>query len=91
MSSHAHTAPFERKAPESHALAAVVAVLLGILVAVLGPFALFTWLDARSAREAADRAAAKAATATPAHAFAAVDRGQVGLLKVSHVAGTMSH
>jgi len=66
MSSHAHTARLERKAPESHALAGVVAVLLGILVAVLGFFALFTWLDARSAREAADRAAAKAATAAPA-------------------------
>lgn len=50
MSSHAHTARLERKAPESHALAGVVAVLLGILVAVLGFFALFTWLDARSAR-----------------------------------------
>jgi len=25
------------------------------------------------------------------HAFAAVDQGQVGLLNVGHVAGTMSH
>jgi nitrite reductase (NO-forming) len=72
VSSHAHipsstrAARFERKAPDSHPLAAVVAVLLGILVAVLGFFALFTWLDARSARDAADRAAAKSAAATPA-------------------------
>jgi nitrite reductase (NO-forming) len=61
VSSHAHAARFERKDSDSHALAGVVAVLLGILVAVLGFFALFTWLDARSARDAADRAAAKAA------------------------------
>jgi nitrite reductase (NO-forming) len=66
MSSHAHAARLERKAPEPHALAGVVAVLLGILVAVLGLFALFTWLDARSAREAADRAAVKALAAKPA-------------------------
>jgi nitrite reductase (NO-forming) len=66
MSSHAHTAPFERRAPESHPLAAIVAVLLGILVAVLGFFALFTWLDARGAREDAHRAAAKATAAAPA-------------------------
>src|ERR671935_25348 len=37
MSSHAHAARVEREAPESHALAGVVAVLLGILVAVLAP------------------------------------------------------
>src|SRR5437764_10713133 len=72
MSSHAHTARFERRAPESHALAAVVAVLLGILVAVLGFFALFTWLDARSAKEDAHRAAAKATSAAPA---TSADRG----------------
>jgi nitrite reductase (NO-forming) len=66
MSSHAHAARFERKAPQSHSLAGAVAVLLGILVAVLGFFALFAWLDARSAREAADRAAAKATVARPA-------------------------
>jgi nitrite reductase (NO-forming) len=68
MSSHApaHAAPFERKDSDPHALAAIVAVLLGILVAVLSFFALFTWLDARSARDAADRATAKASAATPA-------------------------
>jgi nitrite reductase (NO-forming) len=68
VSSHApaHAARFERKDSDSHALAGVVAVLLGILVAVLGFFALFTWLDARSAKDAARHAAAKAAAATPA-------------------------
>jgi hypothetical protein len=62
VSTHAsaHAPRLERKTSDSHPLAGVVAVLLGILVAVLGFFALFTWLDARSARDAADRAAAKA-------------------------------
>jgi nitrite reductase (NO-forming) len=46
--------------PGSNALAAVVAMLLGILVAVLGFFALLMWVDARNARDSADRAAATA-------------------------------
>ena len=41
-------------------LAGAAAVLLGILVAVLGFFALMMWVDARHARDDADRAAASA-------------------------------
>jgi len=52
----------------------VVAMLLGILVAVLGFFALFMWIDARDAKDAANRAADKAAagvvTPSDAHAHA---------------------
>ncbi|HYT71908.1 MAG TPA: multicopper oxidase domain-containing protein [Gemmatimonadales bacterium] len=39
--------------------------MLGILVAVLGFFALMMWVDAHNAKNAADRAAAKASSATP--------------------------
>jgi nitrite reductase (NO-forming) len=39
---------------------AAVAMLLGLLVAVLGFVAIFTWMDAHDAKKAADRAAAKA-------------------------------
>ncbi len=66
MSTHAaNPSAAQRPAPsESHAGAmfAVASLLLGILVAVVGFFALLTWLDARHARDAADRAAARAAT-----------------------------
>jgi FtsP/CotA-like multicopper oxidase with cupredoxin domain len=46
-------------------LAGAAAVLLGVLVAVLGFFALMMWVDARHARDAADRAAASAAGSMP--------------------------
>jgi nitrite reductase (NO-forming) len=46
-------------------LAGAAAVLLGILVAVLGFFALMMWVDARHARDDADRAAASATGAMP--------------------------
>ena len=45
----------------SHALHAVVSLMLGILVAVLGFFALMMWIDAHNAKDAANRAAAKVA------------------------------
>jgi nitrite reductase (NO-forming) len=51
----------EGKYPGSYGLAAVVAVLLGILVGLLGFFALLMWIDARNARDSADNAAAKTA------------------------------
>jgi nitrite reductase (NO-forming) len=54
----------EGKYPGSHGLAAVIAVLLGILVGLLGFFALLMWIDARNARNSADRAAATAADNT---------------------------
>ena len=46
-------------------LAGAAAVLLGILVAVLGFFALMMWVDARHARDAADRAAASVTGSMP--------------------------
>jgi len=53
------------KDSDAHALWAVVSLMLGILVAVLGFFALMMWVDAHNAKNAADRAAAKASSATP--------------------------
>jgi nitrite reductase (NO-forming) len=50
------------KEPGSNALAAVVAMLLGLLVAVLGIFALLMWIDSRNAKDAANRAADQVAT-----------------------------
>ena len=47
----------------SHPTAAIVAVLLGILVAVLGFFALLMWVDAHNARDDAHKAARQAQTA----------------------------
>jgi nitrite reductase (NO-forming) len=45
---------------DSHALTAIVSTMLGILVAVLGIFAVMMWFDAHNAKNAADRAANKA-------------------------------
>ena len=47
----------------SNPTAAVVAILLGILVAVLGFFALLMWVDAHKARDDAHRAASQATSA----------------------------
>jgi nitrite reductase (NO-forming) len=46
--------------PGSGALVAVVALMLGILVAVLGIFALLMWLDARNARDDANNSSSMA-------------------------------
>jgi nitrite reductase (NO-forming) len=51
---------------DSFALVAVVSVMLGILVGVLGIFAIAMWFDARGAKDAAERAAAKATPAAEA-------------------------
>jgi len=48
--------------PGSNPLAAVVAMLLGLLVAVLGIFALLMWIDSRNAKDAANRAADQVAS-----------------------------
>jgi nitrite reductase (NO-forming) len=61
--------------PESHsgALAMVVALFLGLMVAVLGLFALLMWVDARDARKTADAAETVHAdhnTALPLNSFA---------------------
>ena len=45
---------------DSHALSAIVATILGVLVAILAIFAASMWFDAHNAKSAAERAAAKA-------------------------------
>src|SRR3954447_4774579 len=62
------TAPYAspatlRPGEPSHPTAAIVAILLGILVAVLGFFALLMWADAHKARDDAHRAAGQATSA----------------------------
>ena len=63
------TAPYasptttHRRGEPSNPTAAVVAILLGILVAVLGFFALLMWVDAHKARDDAHRAAGQATSA----------------------------
>jgi nitrite reductase (NO-forming) len=47
------------KDSDSNALWAVVSLMLGLLVAILGFFALMMWVDAHNAKDAANRAAAK--------------------------------
>jgi nitrite reductase (NO-forming) len=63
-----HPAPAGRSkavdSSDSVALWAVVSLLLGILVAVLGLFALMMWADAHNAKDAANRAAAKVSGGT---------------------------
>jgi nitrite reductase (NO-forming) len=59
--------PIDDQDSDSHAVLAVVSVLLGVLVTVLGIFAIFMWFDAHSAKDAANRAAAKATAAPAAH------------------------
>ena len=75
MASHPASTRAYRHPPESESgvLAKVVALLLGILVAVLGFFALLMWADARDARESADAAVAlhgEHNTALPLNSFA---------------------
>ena len=63
MTTYASPPTTARREPEpgSHAVAAIVAMMLGILVAVLGFFALLMWVDAHKARNDANRAADKVA------------------------------
>ncbi|HEY7149665.1 MAG TPA: multicopper oxidase domain-containing protein [Gaiellaceae bacterium] len=49
--------PYEES--DSHALSAIVATILGILVAILAVFAASMWFDAHNAKSAAERAASK--------------------------------
>ena len=59
MSSGTHVSrPVPRKTEPSDALWGVVSLLLGLLVAILGFFALMMWVDAHNAKDAANRAAA---------------------------------
>jgi len=61
----ASTRAAPKKEPSS-ALLGVTSMMLGILVAALAFFGLFTWIDARNAKDAANRAADKVATGAPA-------------------------
>ena len=61
MSSGAHVSrpvPTKARTEPSDALWGVVSLLLGLLVAILGFFALMMWVDAHNAKDAANRAAA---------------------------------
>src|SRR5215207_9551702 len=61
MSSGTHVsypAPGKAEIEPSNALWGVVSLLLGLLVAILGFFALMMWIDAHNAKDAANRAAA---------------------------------
>jgi nitrite reductase (NO-forming) len=49
--------------PGANALVAIVAVMLGILVAVLGFFALLMWIDARTARDDANQVSSSSSMA----------------------------
>lgn len=77
MASHPSTHPRPRET-ESGAFFKVAAMLLGLLVAVVGMFALFLWSDARSARDGAGVVAVEATaggeadhnTALPLESFA---------------------
>ena len=53
-----HPVPTKAQAEPSDALWGVVSLLLGLLVAILGFFALMMWIDAHNAKDAANRAAA---------------------------------
>src|SRR5439155_8404600 len=55
-----------RDASDSSPLWGAVSLLLGLLVALLGFFALMMWIDARDARNAANRAAARVTSASTA-------------------------
>ncbi len=63
MSSGTHVSypvPAKAQIEPSNALWGVVSLLLGLLVAILGFFALMMWIDAHNAKDAANRAAASA-------------------------------
>jgi nitrite reductase (NO-forming) len=53
-----HPLPTKAQIEPSNALWAVVSLLLGLLVAILGFFALMMWIDAHNAKDAANRTAA---------------------------------
>ena len=64
MASH-HASRYQRPAPvetQSAVLATIVAVMLGLLVVVLGFFALLMWMDAREAHDDAAQPAAASET-----------------------------
>src|SRR5262245_51599761 len=84
MSTAPYASSTQRPTGGSPAIAAIVAVLLGILVAVLGFFALFMWIDARNARDDANR---KEAAATRSASSMA---GMPGMAASSSSAGELT-
>ena len=69
MASHPAATPYHQPVePDSSAFFKVAAMLLGILVAVVGFFALMMWADARDARDSASGADAAVPAATHNHA-----------------------
>ena len=71
----------------------VLALFLGIAVALLAVIAVFMLKAADDASDDASAAAATRKGTYPfvSHAFAHVDLGQVGILKVGNPTTTMSH
>ena len=74
-----HKKSVEHTESDSNALLAVVSLMLGILVAVLGFFALLMWIDAHNAKDAAKRAATKVANATGGQEAAHPNAAAAGL------------
>jgi len=95
MAAHPTSPPYRRAETDSGALAKAAAVLLGVLVAVVGFFALLMWADARDARDEAAPSAAPAAahnhatdhnTALPLNSFAGVVPANAQELAAAHKA-----
>ena len=91
MSTHTAPRPYRKAEPDSGAFAKMAAVLLGLLVGVVGFFALLMWLDARDddGAAAAPAAAAPAAmrdhnTALPLDSFAGVVPSNAKELAAAH-------
>jgi nitrite reductase (NO-forming) len=74
-----HSTPsIPRKDSDSSALVAVVAVMLGILVAVLGIFSITMWFDAHSAKDAAEKAASKVTAGSTAAGMPGMNHASAG-------------
>jgi nitrite reductase (NO-forming) len=67
MASHPASAHHRPAETDSGAFFKIAAMLLGLLVAVVGIFALMMWADAREARDAANTAAVDAKTGAAVH------------------------
>ncbi|HEU4941738.1 MAG TPA: multicopper oxidase domain-containing protein, partial [Gaiellaceae bacterium] len=89
MSTHTAPRPYRKSEPDSGAFAKMAAVLLGLLVGVVGFFALLMWLDARDDGGTAAAVAAPAAmsdhnTALPLDSFAGVVPSNAKELAAAH-------
>jgi FtsP/CotA-like multicopper oxidase with cupredoxin domain len=91
MATHPATPTYRSREPDSTAFARMAAVLLGLLVGVLGIFALLLWADARDDQASAAPAAAEAVThdhntALPLDSFAGVVPANAQELAAAHKA-----